>query len=195
MKNIELVGEDYLRSILDAFPSPVLIVDKHLTIHDANAASKHHFGSEISVKLKRLCGNMMKCMHALTAPDGCGTTQYCSDCVVLQTSKAVLKGDRSLRRIATMTLERNGKFQELCFLVSGAPLSYAGEDFVVLTLEDITELTELRRIVPICSYCRKVRDDSDYWQQVEDFFSKYSHLRFSHGICPDCAKKHYPNIE
>lgn len=194
MKNNDLVGEDYLRAILDAFPSPVLIVDKDLIIHDANAAAKQHFGGDISVKLKRLCGNMMKCMHALTASGSCGKTKYCSDCVVLQTAKTVLKGDRSFSRIANMTLEQDGKFQELCFLVSGAPLPYAGKNLVILTLEDITELTELRRIVPICSYCRKVRDDSDYWQQVEDYFLKYSHLRFSHGICPHCSKKHYTDL-
>ncbi len=94
-----------------------------------------------------------------------------------------------------MNLERDGKVNEICFLVSGAPMQYSGNNYVVLTLEDITELTELRKIVPICSFCRKVRDDSDYWQQVETYFLKYSNIRFSHGICPDCRKKQYSDID
>ena len=45
-------------------------------------------------------------------------------------------------------------------------------------------------ILPICSYCKKIRDDKNYWQQLESYFAKYSHVRFSHGICPDCYEKH-----
>ena len=52
---------------------------------------------------------------------------------------------------------------------------------VILTLEDIIELTELCRIIPICSFCRKVRDDGDYWQELNT--TKYS-IRFSQ-VCPD----------
>ncbi len=58
MKEQILVGEEYLRSILDAFPSPVLIVDKNLSIHDANAASKQLLGNDIDTKIKRLCGDL-----------------------------------------------------------------------------------------------------------------------------------------
>lgn len=189
------VGEEYLRSILDAFPSPVLIVDKNLSIYDANAASKQLLGDDIDINIKRLCGDLLNCIHALGSSGGCGTTDHCSHCVLRQTSESVSDGEHSFRRIANMSLDRDGTVHEICFLVSGAPIQYAGNNYVVLTLEDITELTELRKIVPICSFCRKVRDDSDYWQQVETYFLKYSNIRFSHGICPDCRKKHYSDFE
>jgi len=54
MKLDQLVDEKYLRAILDAFPVPVLIVDKGLTIHDANHASKKLLGDDISAKLMKL---------------------------------------------------------------------------------------------------------------------------------------------
>lgn len=41
-------------------------------------------------------------------------------------------------------------------------------------------------LIPICSYCKSVRDDSDYWRQVEEYISEHSEIRFSHGICPKC---------
>ncbi|MEO0248369.1 MAG: response regulator, partial [candidate division WOR-3 bacterium] len=44
----------------------------------------------------------------------------------------------------------------------------------------------LQGLLPICSYCKKIRDDQNYWQQVETYISKHSEVRFSHGICPDC---------
>jgi len=44
----------------------------------------------------------------------------------------------------------------------------------------------LRGILPICSYCKKVRKDKDYWEQVESYIATQTDVRFSHGICPDC---------
>jgi len=187
----QLVDEKYLRTILDAFPIPVLIVDKNLTIHDANHASKKLLGDDISAKLMKLCGDILGCIHALSSANGCGETQYCEDCVLRQTSASVANGEFSFRRLSKMKIQSNDQVQEICFLVSGAPLQHDGRNYVILTLEDITELTELRKIIPICSFCRKVRDDSNYWQEVEHYFAKYSTIRFSHGVCPDCRKKHY----
>jgi len=46
----------------------------------------------------------------------------------------------------------------------------------------------LQGLLPICSYCKKVRDDGDYWQQVEFYIEKHADVSFSHGICPTCFK-------
>jgi sigma-B regulation protein RsbU (phosphoserine phosphatase) len=48
----------------------------------------------------------------------------------------------------------------------------------------------LQGLLPICSYCKRVRNDQDYWQQVETYLSEHSEVRFSHGICPECWEKH-----
>lgn len=48
------------------------------------------------------------------------------------------------------------------------------------------ELDRLRGLIPICSYCKKVRSDGDYWQQVEAYVAARSHALFSHTVCPDC---------
>lgn len=55
--------------------------------------------------------------------------------------------------------------------------------------EALEHVRTLQGLLPICSYCKKVRDDQNYWQQVESFLSAHSDLRFSHGICPDCFEK------
>jgi len=47
----------------------------------------------------------------------------------------------------------------------------------------------LHGLLPICSYCKKIRDDKNYWHQVENFVARRSSAKFSHGICPDCLKK------
>ena len=56
----------------------------------------------------------------------------------------------------------------------------------------LDQIKELRGILPICSSCKKIRDDQGYWNQLESFISDHSNAEFSHGICPDCAVKLYP---
>jgi PAS domain S-box-containing protein len=53
----------------------------------------------------------------------------------------------------------------------------------------LAEVEELRGILPICSYCKKVRDEHDYWQQIEAYIEKHSDAKFSHAICPQCLPK------
>ena len=56
--------------------------------------------------------------------------------------------------------------------------------------EALTKVKKLQGLLPICSYCKKVRDDRDYWQQVETYVESRTDAQFSHGICPDCYTKH-----
>ena len=58
----------------------------------------------------------------------------------------------------------------------------------------LKEIKTLRGIVPICAYCKKVRDDEGFWSQVEVYVSKHSEADFSHSYCPDCVKEHYPEV-
>ena len=61
----------------------------------------------------------------------------------------------------------------------------------VCRLQDaLANVKQLRGMLPICSYCKKIRNDEDYWQQVETYIVEHSDVAFSHGICPDCFEKH-----
>jgi CheY-like chemotaxis protein len=55
----------------------------------------------------------------------------------------------------------------------------------------LAEIKTLKGIVPICASCKKIRDDKGYWQQLEAYIREHSQAEFSHGICPDCARKLY----
>lgn len=59
----------------------------------------------------------------------------------------------------------------------------------------LTEVKTLTGLIPICANCKKVRDDQGYWDQVESYISARTTASFSHGICPECAKKLYPEID
>ena len=59
----------------------------------------------------------------------------------------------------------------------------------------LKEIKTLRGILPLCSFCKKIRDDKGYWEQVDVYIHKYSQADISHSICPECAKEHYPDLE
>jgi len=59
----------------------------------------------------------------------------------------------------------------------------------------LDEIKTLRGIVPICSYCKKIRDDEGYWDHVEKYVSAHTDAKFSHGICPTCLEREMKGIE
>jgi CheY-like chemotaxis protein len=60
--------------------------------------------------------------------------------------------------------------------------------------EAMANVQVLSGMLPICSGCKKIRDDEGYWSQVEEFISKRSDIQFSHSLCPDCAHRLYPDL-
>ncbi len=59
----------------------------------------------------------------------------------------------------------------------------------------LDEIKMLQGIIPICSHCKKIRDDAGCWNRFEAYIQKHSEARFSHGICPDCARQFYPGFD
>jgi PAS domain S-box-containing protein len=60
--------------------------------------------------------------------------------------------------------------------------------------EALSQVRTLGGLLPICASCKKIRDDQGYWRQVEEYVREHSEAEFTHSICPDCARKLYPDI-
>ena len=58
----------------------------------------------------------------------------------------------------------------------------------------LAHVKKLSGLLPICASCKKIRDDRGYWLQVEEYIHDHSEAQFSHGLCPECAKKLYPEF-
>ena len=66
---------------------------------------------------------------------------------------------------------------------------------LIQKLQDaIHSIKTLRGLIPICASCKKIRDDKGFWHLVEEYVSDHSDAQFSHGICPECAQKLYPEV-
>ncbi len=85
--------------------------------------------------------------------------------------------------------------QEFHYLITTSPFHYNEEDYVLLVMEDISELIQLRGIIPICAWCKKVRNDDNFWESVEVYFSSHVDVDFTHGMCDECYKKEYGDLK
>lgn len=56
------------------------------------------------------------------------------------------------------------------------------------------QLHQLRSLLPICMYCHDIRDEEGHWERVDAHLTKRTGVTFSHGLCPDCLKKHFPDV-
>jgi len=54
---------------------------------------------------------------------------------------------------------------------------------------DLSNIKRLNRLLPICAWCKKIRDDQGYWKKVEAYIYEHADMKLTHGICPDCAGK------
>ena len=74
-------------------------------------------------------------------------------------------------------------------------LARANEELERLVAERTAEIKSLQRVLPICSHCKKIRDDRGAWNQLEAYISAHTDVLFSHGICAECLKQHYPRLQ
>ena len=68
-------------------------------------------------------------------------------------------------------------------------------DRVAALQEALTRVKRLQGLLPICSYCKRIRGDDQYWQQVDSYIVEHSDAQFTHGICPPCSEKLMAEIE
>jgi PAS domain-containing protein len=185
---------DIVHAILDVMPSPIFVVDDEVRIYWFNMAALPLLQEEPELVIRKRGGDILHCLHALESMEGCGRAEVCQDCPIRDSVKKAINGQRVVRQKGKMKLVGKDQVSDIYLLVTSAPFDYQDNSYVLLILEDISELTELKTILPICVYCKKVRDDEEFWQSVENYFKVHLDLDFSHGVCPECAKKVFPGL-
>ena len=115
--------------------------------------------------------------------------------VILSLIQEFASGELDARR------ETSGRNDELDAVIEG--LNMLGEELAAKTVsvsryevlvgelrEALREVKSLTGLLPICAWCKKIRQDDGYWRSIETYFSEHSDLTLTHGICPDCAQRH-----
>lgn len=177
--------------LVDAMPTPTFLVDEDVTILCLNKSSRELISKDREVVLHRRAGDILHCIHAEETAQGCGRASHCKDCLVRYSVRRAFSENLVSKHNAKLELRSKEGVKKVHMAITASPFEYGGKRYALLQFENITELIKLRQIIPVCSVCKKVRDDAEYWQQIESYFRDSLDVDFSHGICPDCVKEHY----
>jgi PAS domain-containing protein len=184
-----LDGLGMFRAVFDAMPSLIFIVDEDVRIQEYNAAAAEFLSDKRENILQRRGGTVLNCIHSTEVPQGCGKAAVCENCVVRNSVSQAFRGNRVVRRRTRIEAIKGRDKLEIYALITASPFQFDNRQLVLLVIEDISEIAELQRIIPICSYCRELRDEKETWSQLEAYFREHWDVNFSHSICPKCYEK------
>ncbi len=178
----------YYRTLMDAVPLSIFVVDEDVRIQDVNRAAVATFGMAGDGFRNRRGGDLLHCLHALDGPRGCGSGPHCRNCVIRSSVAETFQGQHVNRRRMKLELLKDASRKQFEMLITTCPIPEE-PGLALVILEDISEVTMLHDIIPICAKCKKIRDDQQFWRKVESYFHEHLGVDFSHGLCPTCASE------
>lgn len=182
------------QALLDALPHMVFVVDEDLQILMANAVGLAAVGGNFNNIYNQRTGQAFSCLHAHETPGGCGRGTACQDCVIRNGVNAAFRGDKAYRHRTKMVLKTPQGTEEVYIRVTAGTMEFDGRKRVLLTLEDVSDVIDIKGMVPICSHCKKIRVESQFWERLEIFFNKRLEVNFTHGLCPECMEQYFPGM-
>lgn len=203
-----------ISAILDNAPLMMVLVDQDRRVRKASDAIMQFTARKEEEMIGLREGEAFRCIYHLDDPKGCGFGPACEACTLRRVVLDTFKTGDSYRKIEAKLSFTEDEIEERILLISTSLLDIP-EKMVLICIEDITEreqaekereklITELQDalakvktlsgLLPICSSCKKIRDDNGYWNQIESYIHAHSDAKFSHSICPKCAKRLYPEV-
>lgn len=195
MKHQLYPGLEFFSQVFNALPSPLFVVDEDVRILYLNSAASEALGRRGTSVYMQRGGEALHCIHDSEHPGGCGHAPACADCVIRNSVTQAFHGGKVVRTKTGMTIARDNSSKDTQMLVTASPFEFDHRTLCLLILEDITELLLLRGLLPICAWCKKIRTDENYWQSLEEYFQHNHALQFTHGLCEDCCRKHYSELD
>lgn len=135
----------FLKTLFEAIPVGVIIIDSNRQVHAVNDFMRQAFGVSDASLIDKRVGEVIKCVNILKGKVGCGKGEQCNNCQILGSSLAAFEGMSSQRNRAEMQLRIGEKVEDKVLLITTAPIAYENETLAILLLEDITELSKYRR--------------------------------------------------
>jgi len=173
----------------------MFIVDGDVRIEDFNTAAGELLKESPSKILRHRGGDALHCVHAIKSPKGCGTGSHCKTCIIRNSVDKAILGNATHRARVKMELLQGERAARIQLLVTTTPIRLQKKLLVLLILENITELLTLRDLLPVCAHCKKIRDDREYWHEIDSYLTEHMDMNFSHGVCPDCMKKFFDEFD
>lgn len=198
-------------TIFESTPNPTIILNSGKKIDNMNLSAARLFNENMAPGSQYYCASRDRQLEAEQILDPEGETIDASCFGGIRLGELLPWLEEEVKKFHhdnsdSMVFEKDVKHEShhLVFRVRLAKnLDVSGKfTGTIIILEDITslknaiaEIRTLQGFLPICSYCKNIRNDEGFWQKIEAYVSERSEAKFSHSICPACAKKYFPDID
>lgn len=199
-----LRSETKFRTLYDSSSDAVMLLDQQGFL-DCNPATLALFGYATR---DEFCAQHLADVSPPVQPDGTDSQLLANQCIATAMEQGRHQFEWLHRRAHTgetfpaevllTAMELDGKpvFQAVVRDITERKQIQAQREFLIKNLEEaLDDVKSLSGLLPICAGCKKIRDDRGYWSQVESYIQKHSDATFTHGLCPDCIRKYFPDVD
>jgi len=175
-----------LQAVLNAVPSPLFLLDSQAQVELVNKCARGQKNLLGSYTYQERMGNVMGCINALTCDEGCGGSRNCGDCPIRKAVANTLGGSEVFRKNVVFQLLVDGRYTPVHMWMTSSLMKYGQREFVALIMEDVADLIQQTKLMPVCESCGKVGDGIEHTESL----NAYVQERFSSSdekfLCGDC---------
>jgi PAS domain-containing protein len=186
---------ELLGTILDAMPASIFMVNRDVKVLGVNQKALLMLSQDPESIIRRPAGEVLHCIHSTETPGGCGTAESCRECLVRASVGKSFSTNQVVRQKVQMELVTEGGVSTASLLITTTPFAFQQKIFVLLVMEDISELMDLMDLLPVCANCKKVMDDSQERQHMKKHFKEQLKLVATQELCPECMVKLFMDRE
>ncbi len=191
-------SKEMLENVTQGITESILLISKDFKVQWVNKTALDQTGYEMGDLLGNYCYKVTHCQESPCKPphDQCPVKvfQETGNPVSLSHIHFDKRGDKKFIEVSLYPV-KNEKGEVVQFVHVSKDITERKQveearEKLIRELEDaLSQIKQLKGLLPICSYCKKIRDDRNYWHAVESYITEHSEAVFSHGVCPDCHKK------
>lgn len=185
---------DTFRSMFDALPSPVFVVDGDVMVHDYNTAAAEFLFRHMAAP-SELSYHVHNDLPCIEVPVGFWRTLFCRDSIIGRSVKEAFQGSRIVRRLTKLESLQEGSRSKLETRITCSPFHNGTGTQVFLVFEDMRKTDDMNGVIRICCVCHKIIDEKEALTQLEAYAKEYTGVKFSHGLCPKCFSLEIAKIE
>jgi nitrate/TMAO reductase-like tetraheme cytochrome c subunit len=180
-----LEDNEFFKLLFKIIPAGIILADANGYVHAINPEGNRIFC------VKPLNDNVLRrggeLLHCINAKNGCGSSANCENCLLRANAMLAINGKTVSRQKGKFAVIKDNEIKEFVFQVTAAPLVYKQYTMSILIIEDISLITELSGLIPICSSCHNIRNEKGEWTNISKYLQEHSEAQFTHDYCPDCS--------
>ncbi|MGI6227984.1 MAG: hypothetical protein ACOYJ1_17250, partial [Peptococcales bacterium] len=187
-----IISFNFFKETFFKLPQIALILDKNRKIIGLNELGQKALNISEEQALIKMPGDIFHCVYVELSNRECGSNKGCEKCPCNYVISKALLSNKSVRLKGTIAIkEKDDSLKYLNVLISASPINYNDQRYLILTLEDISNITQIQGMVSICANCKNLLD-RDHWKRLEKYIEDNTGAMATHTICPECIRSLYP---